>query len=137
MHSYLMWPLYSKSDHLKAQAVVSWIHHLVWQVGTDVSEQPTASIFKVSWPHVPFTALEQTAMSKPTLYPYFSPKVPVRMRPHSRELLAVPWPPLEGNEHRTWGMGKGTSTVHSRTGHEVPEREQMYNCSLSLTSAFR
>jgi hypothetical protein len=33
------------------------------------------------------------------------------------------------------GRGKGKSEVHSRTGHECPEVEEMYSFTLSLTSA--
>jgi hypothetical protein len=31
-------------------------------------------------------------------------------------------------------MSKGTGKVHPRTGHEGQEGEQMYSCTLSLTS---
>jgi len=33
------------------------------------------------------------------------------------------------------GKGKGKVKVHPRTGHEVPEREERYCSTLSLTSA--
>ena len=36
--------------------------------------------------------------------------------------------------HESKGNGKGKGKVHPRTGHEGSEGEEMYSCSLSLTS---
>jgi hypothetical protein len=37
--------------------------------------------------------------------------------------------------YKIWYEGKGKGKVHRRTGHEGPEGEQKFNCTLSLTSA--